>query len=264
VPSALSLLVTNGELGVGAFPRLRTIIFAGEVFPTPYLTQLMALVPHATYWNWYGPTETNVCTAYRVPEPPGADAAPVPIGTVVDGDEAIVVDEAERPIEAGDEGELLVTGGTVTAGYWGDPERTAARLGSVPALVERGDERSWYRTGDLVVDLGEGVYEFRGRRDHQVKSRGYRIELGEIEAALHRHPHIADAAVVAVPDDLVTNRLRAFVVAPTEVSDTDIARHLTALVPSYMVPERIERLPVLPRTSTGKVDRQALQALARD
>jgi amino acid adenylation domain-containing protein len=260
VPSALTLLVTSGGLEPGAFPSLRTIVFAGEVFPSPLLTQLMELLPAVSFWNWYGPTETNVCTALHVAEPPGADAPPIPIGSAITGVTTRVVDEAGAEVPAGAEGELVVSGPTVTAGYWADPERTAERLAPLPGDP---DPTPWYRTGDLVVDDGTGCFEFRGRRDHQVKSRGYRIELGEIEAALHRHPAVVDAAMVAIPDPLVTNRLRAFVtVGAAEVSDRELAKHVAALVPPYMVPEHIERLPVMPRTSTGKIDRQALAARA--
>jgi amino acid adenylation domain-containing protein len=257
VPSALTLLVTNAELEAGAFPHLRTVIFAGEVFPTPYLARCMELLPHASFWNWYGPTETNVCTAFLVPSAPDPGDPPVSIGGPIDGVDTIVVDEAGAAVEAGADGELLVSGPTVTCGYWNDAPRTAERLAQLPSRSD--DQRVWYRTGDLVVEEDGGTYRFRGRRDHQVKSRGYRIELGEIEAALHRHPDIADATVVAVPDELVTNRLRAFVVATGELSDADLSRHVADLVPPYMVPERFDRLDAMPRTSTGKVDRQALQ-----
>jgi amino acid adenylation domain-containing protein len=264
VPSALALLVTSGDLEAPALPQLRTVIFAGEVFPSPLLTQLMALVPSASYWNWYGPTETNVCTAHHVAAAPGEDAPPIPIGRAIDGVTTLVVDESGAPVEPGTEGELVVTGPTVTSGYWADAERTATRLGPLPSLAATGDDRAWYRTGDLVVDDGHGCYEFRGRRDHQVKSRGYRIELGEVEAAFHRHPAVVDAAIVAVPDPVVTNRLHAFVTvdAASDPTPSELSKHVAALVPPYMVPEQVEVLATMPRTSTGKVDRQALQERA--
>jgi acyl-coenzyme A synthetase/AMP-(fatty) acid ligase len=93
-----------------------------------------------------------------------------------------------------------------------------------------------------------------------VKSRGHRIELGEVEAALHRHPGVVSAAVVAVPDPLITNRLHAFVVAPGTTAE-ELVAHCKELVPTYMVPAAVDLLDGLPQTSTGKTDRQALQAL---
>jgi acyl-coenzyme A synthetase/AMP-(fatty) acid ligase len=97
-----------------------------------------------------------------------------------------------------------------------------------------------------------------------VKSRGYRIELGEVEAAFHRHPAVVDAAIVAVPDPVVTNRLHAFVTvdAASDPTPSELSKHVAALVPPYMVPEQVEVLATMPRTSTGKVDRQALQERA--
>jgi amino acid adenylation domain-containing protein len=254
VPSALSMMVTKGGLGPGSLPSLRALVFAGEVFPTPYLAALMELVPHPEYWNWYGPTETNVCTAYRVVDRPDPDDPPLPIGPGIDVVETVVVDEAGDVVDAGGEGELLVRGPTVTAGYYGDPSRTAERL------VTRDGVAGWYRTGDLVVDEPDAGFRFRGRRDHQVKSRGHRIELGEVEAALHRHPGVVSAAVVAVPDPLITNRLHAFVVAPGTTAE-ELVAHCKELVPTYMVPAAVDLLDGLPQTSTGKTDRQALQAL---
>ncbi len=257
VPSVLTMMVSRGGLGEGALPSLRLLLFAGEVFPTPYLTALMELVPHPAYWNLYGPTETNVCTAYRVPGPPGADADPVPIGTPLDCDRVAVVDDEGERVAPGHEGELLVTGATVTQGYWGDPARTAERLAPAERL---GSDDLWYRTGDRVVGQPSGDLVFVGRRDHQVKSRGYRIELGEIETVLHRHPDVADCAVVAVPDELVTNRIVA-AVTPAGLDPAELVRHCEGFLPAYMVPQTFHLLDELPHTSTGKVDRVRLTEL---
>jgi amino acid adenylation domain-containing protein len=254
VPSVLSMMVSRGGLANGDLASVQKLLFAGEVFPTPYLTQLMELVPGPDYWNLYGPTETNVCTAYRVPAPPGADAKPVPIGRVLDCDRLVVLDDEGRPVERGAEGELLVSGDTVTLGYWGDAERTAERLQVLPDLDP---DAQWYRTGDRVIELPSGDLEFVGRRDHQVKSRGYRIELGEIETVLHRHPDVADCAVLAIPDELITNRIVA-AVAPTGLDPADLTRHCEGFLPSYMVPQEFHLLDELPHTGTGKIDRVGL------
>ena len=256
VPSVLSMMVSRGGLAAGMLASLRVLLFAGEVFPTPYLARFMELVPHPHYWNLYGPTETNVCTAYRVAVAPTAGDPPVPIGTVVDGDRLAVVGDDGRRVSPGEEGELLVTGDTVTAGYWGDPDRTAERLGEAPG-VEPGT--IWYRTGDRVVETATGDLVFVGRRDHQVKSRGYRIELGEIETVLHQHPDVAECAVVAVPDELVTNRIVA-AVSPSSLEPTELVHHCEQFLPAYMVPQQWHLLDELPHTSTGKVDRVALVA----
>ena len=115
-----------------------------------------------------------------------------------------------------------------------------------------------YRTGDLVVQRHDGTFEYIGRRDSQIKSRGYRIELGEIEAALHASDQVVEAVVVAVPDAQITNRLVAYVVLSTNGDPAAVRAACAARVPPYMVPERFEIIEAMPKTSTGKIDRQKL------
>lgn len=261
VPSILTMLVLRGGLSPGDLPSLRTLLFAGEVFPTKYLRQLMALVPHARFANLYGPTETNVCTWYEVPPLPEDRTADIPIGRAIDGVEVFAVTEDGRRAAPGEVGELFVRGTTVMQGYWGDQERTDRSLVRHPFQPELRD--LVYRTGDLVQEQDDGELRFLGRRDAQVKSRGYRIELGDIENALNAHPAVVECAVIAVPDEVVTNRIRAFaVVRDPAVTGAELARFCGERVPKYMVPEAIELRDALAKTSTGKVDRQALRATA--
>ncbi len=142
------------------------------------------------------------------------------------------------------------------AGYWNDAARTAEVLQPSPLHAPLPDLA--YRTGDLVRELPDGNYEFLGRADSQVKSRGYRIELGDVETALYSHESVDEAAVIAVPDEVVTNRLVAFVALRGDTTAAAVLEHCRTRLPEYMVPERIELLPALPKTSTGKVDRQGL------
>lgn len=260
VPSALTLMLQRGNFAAAPYPDLRVLLFAGEVFPIKYLHQLRRAVT-ARLYNLYGPTETNVCTYYEVTERDLERQTPVPIGRAIRNYDVRVVDEAGLPVPAGSEGELFARGPGLMSGYWGDVEKTARALR--PNLLRpyiTGDRVM--ATGDRVVMSAAGDLEYVGRRDNMVKSRGYRVELGEIEAALYRHPLVREAAVVAVPDDLLTSRLRAFVVssdgaAPTESELQEFCRHH---VPRYMVPETIAVRAELPRTSTGKVDRRVLAA----
>jgi amino acid adenylation domain-containing protein len=255
VPSILTALTLRGGLEPGDLPGLRAVVFAGEVFPTKFLRRLMGLLPRAAFYNWYGPTETNVCTWYRVPEMPEQEDEPIPIGRAIDNVEVFAVTEEGHIAAAGEVGELYVRGAAVTPGYWGDPERTARVV--VPSPVGAPGDTA-YRTGDLVELLPDGMYRYVGRRDAQIKSRGYRIELGEIEAAILAHPGVVECAVVAIPDDEVTNRIRAHVVAGEALTEADLSRHCRARLPKYMIPEVFDFSDELPKTSTGKVDRQAL------
>jgi L-proline---[L-prolyl-carrier protein] ligase len=260
VPSALVYLLLHGDLGAHDLDRLRLVLFAGEVFPMKYLRQLADLLPRAELYNLYGPTETNVCTYHRVDRwrLPGQER--LPIGRACANTETLALDADGRPVAPGETGELYVRGPSVTPGYWGDPDKTSRAL--VPDRRQPHLGERLYRTGDLVTPDEHGEYLFLGRRDSQVKSRGYRIELGDIEAALLAHSSVVEAAVVAVRDDELGSRLRAFVALKTGAALTAgaLQAHCASLIPRYMVPETIELRPSLPRTSTGKIDRTRLAA----
>ena len=141
-------------------------------------------------------------------------------------------------------------------GYWADPERTSATLfrGWGPGS----SSHPTYRTGDLAYVDENGDWIFLGRRDSQIKSRGYRIELGDIEAALDQHPSVLECAVVPIPDEVVTNRIKAFVVTSGDVGPEELVTFVCERLPRYMAPELFEFREALPRSSTGKVDRRAL------
>jgi amino acid adenylation domain-containing protein len=261
VPSAVNMLASRGGLKSGELTGLRLILFAGEVFPTAQLRRALAAFPHAEFYNLYGPTETNVCTFYRVPRPLPEDIASIPIGKPIDGVELLCITENGHTAEIDERGDLWVSGPTVMRGYLGDPEQTAQALRAPdPARPEV----TAYRTGDLVAQDEEGLWHFFGRRDNQIKSRGYRIELGEIEANLSRHPSMLECAVVPVPDFKYGNRIQAYVVTHEAVSAAKFTAYLRQFLPGYMVPWSFDRMTKLPRTSTGKIDYQVLKKLAEE
>ena len=234
VPSILTQLVHRGGLAAGQLPALRAVLFAGEVFPNKHLRRLMTALPRSRFANLYGPTETNVCTWFEVEEPPATDAPPIPIGRPVAGARLAVLGEDGEAVGPGAPGELYVQGPTVARGYWNDPASTSSRFLTDPRPDLPG---VWYRTGDLVQEACDGNLRYLGRQDDQIKSRGYRIELGDIDAAVLAHPAVADCAVVAVPDELFTSRIHAFVVADGDVSESELTRWCAGRVPPYMVPE---------------------------
>lgn len=258
-PSILTLLMQYGGLERHDLSALRLVLFAGEVFPMKHLRALTALLPHPTYFNLYGPTETNVCTYYRVPPHlPAARTTPLPIGRVCSHLRAKLVNETGGEVPDGKEGELVVAGTGVMQGYWNLPERTSQ------AFLQDGGAERWYRTGDIAVDAGGGVYEYLGRRDRMVKKRGYRVELGEIEAALYRHPKIHEAAVVAVSAQEGVF-LKAFIscrAGHDRPSIIDLKQFSAAELPGYMIPDRFVFTEAIPKTSTDKVDYQRLKEMA--
>ncbi len=257
VPSALVMMQLRGQLPEHDLSALRHVIFAGEVMPMPALKSLMAMLSHATWTNLYGPTETNVCTYYSVNNKDALAESPLPIGRPISETRVWIVGPDGLEVGVEGSGELLVAGPTLTTGYANDADLTRERL--VPALNGVGLA---YRTGDRVRRRDDGELMFEGRIDRMVKCRGHRIEPGEIETALFGHPSIREAAVIAIPDPIFGNRLRACVVFRDGATATqaDLIAHCRANVPAYMIPDEWDIRDALPQTDRGKVDLRALAA----
>jgi amino acid adenylation domain-containing protein len=256
-PSILNLLALHGKLDRYDYSALRLVLFAGEVFPIPQLRGLRAKWPQRRYFNLYGPTETNVCTFYELPPiTPDDRTDPYPIGLCCSHVRCRVVDFDGTEVNQGGEGELVVSGEGVMQGYWNLPEQNAR------AFLTDGDGTKWYRTGDIVIQEPSGDYIYHGRRDRMVKRHGYRVELGEIEAGLATHPATREVAVVSTTDPSGGVRIEAYLSLRGEhrPSVIEMKQFCTEKLPRYMVPDVFGFLPALPRTSTDKIDYQALLA----
>ena len=254
VPTALMQLQEREALR--GIQSLRLILFAGEVFPLPVLRRLMNSLPRPEYVNLYGPTETNVCTYYRVPSHPALDLETLPIGRPCEHLEVCVRDEAGTEMRIGETGEICVTGPAVMRGYWGQDEAT--RGCRLP------DRKDSYRSGDFGYVRADGNLIFVGRRDQQVKVRGHRIELLAFEAVLQAHPGVREAVALVVPNDAAGGSLAAFIVPrqrPTEIAE--IRKFVGARLPPHYQPDHIGWLDAMPRTSNGKCDRALLLSNAR-
>jgi len=257
-PSILRLLLDVKDVENYDHSSLRIVFFAGEVFPIKHLRSLVDLWPEPAYFNLYGPTETNVCTYFEVPTPLPTDRTEaMPIGTVSSGDFAKVMDEQDNEVSRGEEGELYVTGPSVTSGYWNLPERNAVAFFTDPSGTK------WYKTGDVVREDDDGNYIYVSRRDRMIKRHGYRVELGEIEAALYRHESITEAAVVAIPDAEGGMMVKAFInwTGDDKPSIIKLKRFCIENLTSYMIPDRFSIQPELPKTSTDKIDYQRLKEM---
>jgi UDP-N-acetylmuramate--L-alanine ligase len=233
-----------------ALAHLRCVIACGEPCP-PHLVADWA--PERRFFNVYGPTETTIyATAARCE--PGAE---ITIGTAMRHLEAHVLDEALQPVAAGELGELCLAGPGVSAGYIGQPDETAARF--VHATIGRRRLRL-YRTGDMVRQDRAGALRFIGRADTQVKMHGVRIELAEIEGVVLREPGVAGAAVCLVKEPRPA--LLCFVQAAGDGAPdlAALSRRLGEWLPESAVPSRIQLVPAIPLTPSGKKDRQKLIA----
>jgi len=258
VPLALSQMVTADVLKDKKMEALRYVFFGGEPFPPKALRYLMQQWPQATFSNIYGPAEVNQCTYYNLPGPPENDA-PIPLGTVWDNTEKLIVNENDQPVNAGEMGELLIRSVTMMNGYWNQPELTAKGL--YKTTGNSGIQKVYYRTGDLVKEDRDGIMHFFGRKDRQVKIRGYRVELEEVTSAIQAHPQIEEATVFTVNTNENTRRLEAVLVAG-ELEIENVRKFLSDKLPPYAIPEVIRVIDALPRTNAGKVDFRKLQEMA--
>ncbi|HEX6733656.1 MAG TPA: amino acid adenylation domain-containing protein [Azonexus sp.] len=258
-PAHLDLLAQ--QLGPAEMAQVaRTVVIGGEQLFAERLRPWRRHAPHARLINEYGPTETVVgCCTYelRADDP---DSGPVPIGRPIANTRLYVLDPAFHPLPPGVTGELYIGGIGVARGYLNRPELTRERFVADP-FSSHPDARL-YRTGDLARYRADGILEYVGRADDQVKLLGFRIEPGEIEAHLAAHPDVAACAVAVRESAGGERRLIAYVVPrrPAEPGAGQLRDFLARHVPHYMLPARFVTLPQLPLTRNGKIDRNALPA----
>ncbi|MFI2411781.1 amino acid adenylation domain-containing protein [Streptomyces sp. NPDC018947] len=241
------------------FRSLREVWTGGEALPAAAVRQALDACPDLTVVNAYGPTEVTVMAAAH-PLPAGAPVPEaVPIGRPLDGKRVLVLDSGLRLCPPGVAGELYVAGVGLARGYVGRADLTAERFVADP-YGEPGTRL--YRTGDVVRWREDGLLEFVGRTDNQVKLRGFRIELGEIEAVLAGHDAVGQVAVVVREDRPGVRHLVGYAVPAADATlDTEELRTWAAeRLPEYMVPRPIVALDALPLTTNGKLDARALPA----
>ena len=242
---------------------LREVITAGEQLKTvPSLQAFFRRRPECSLENQYGPTESHVVTAYRLPADVDHWATLPSIGTPIPSARIYLLDADDRPVPPGETGELYIGGECLARGYLNRPDLTAERFVADPFRTV--PDARMYRTGDLARMAPDGSFEFLGRADHQVKVRGYRVELGEIEAVLNGHEQVREAVVVPNRGAAQGNQTLVAYVVPqpgAAVDGTALRAHLRALLPDYMVPSAYVEREAFPLTPSGKVDRKALSAL---
>ncbi|HDB0262658.1 non-ribosomal peptide synthase/polyketide synthase [Pseudomonas aeruginosa] len=250
VPSMLQAFLQDED--VVSCTSLKRIVCSGEALPADAQQQVFAKLPQAGLYNLYGPTEAAIDVTHWSCVEEDKDA--VPIGRPIANLACYILDGNLEPVPVGVLGELYLAGRGLARGYHQRPGLTAERFVASPFVA---GERM-YRTGDLARYRADGVIEYAGRIDHQVKLRGLRIELGEIEARLLEHPWVREAAVLAVDG----KQLVGYVVLESESGDwrEALAAHLAASLPEYMVPAQWLALERMPLSPNGKLDRKALPA----
>lgn len=245
-PTVLNLLATFGKMNKYNYESLRLVLFAGEVFPIIQFTGLKKFWPTVTYYNLYGPTETNVCTFYKIPEDlrylkhfPIGKCCPHYNGSVLPT------------------GELCISGKGIMEGYW------QSELQTTNAFFTDEEGVRWYKTLDLVESDKDQNYVYKGRIDRMVKRNGYRIELGEIEFMLQSNPAIIECAVIAHTNEDAAVMITAFVccVSKEDESFIKMKEFSNKHLPAYMIPNNFVFLSTLPQTSSNKVSYQQLKEL---
>jgi amino acid adenylation domain-containing protein/non-ribosomal peptide synthase protein (TIGR01720 family) len=263
-PSAFFPLI-EGDGAEARWAKLRTLrwlVLGGEPIPAARLERWLKESGCRTeVVNTYGPTEATDTTLYHwVTAEDLAAGGMIPTGRPPTNVALLIADDALQPCPLGVAGELVLAGDYVGSGYVGDPERTAAKFVANPHPELPGNVI--YRTGDLVRYRADGVVEFLGRVDHQVKVRGFRVEPGEIDAVLSALPVVRQAITVTRPDPRGDNRLVAYVEfhAGKSATVTELREHLGAQLPEHMVPSQFVIMTAWPLSPNNKVDRHALPA----
>lgn len=249
VPSALCIVANLKTFDYITPPKLKLIMFAGEVMPTKQLNYWIKSLPDSEFANLYGPTETTDICAYWRAGRNLRDDEPVPIGNACENCGLIIIDSDGNPA---DEGELYVRGSIVAAGYYNNPETTAKAFVQNP-LNKRYPE-TVYKTGDLVRKNEYGELVFVSRCDFQIKHMGYRIELGEIETAANSLDAVTYGVCLYNPD---TDKI-ILVYTGRKSEPSELRRALSQKLPAYMLPSEYVFMRRLPHNQNGKVDRKEL------
>lgn len=255
VPTALRALVAEQKLA--ACRELKHVFSGGEALDQKLVDDLAAQFPGQIH-NLYGPTEATIYTCHWLCQP-GADYTIVPIGIPIPHVRAYVLDEQGNPVPAGVTGELYLAGDTLAQGYINDQEQTRNKF--VSELFSADASDLMYKTGDIVRAREDGVLEFIGRIDSQVKLRGHRVELNETEAILRKYSKLANAAVILAHNARsgVPEMVAFYVTKENEtVEEQKLKEYLYNILPFYMIPSYFIEQNFIPTLPNGKVDNNFL------
>jgi amino acid adenylation domain-containing protein len=251
VPTIAAILLQM-DLSPYDFSSLRYLTNTAAALSPSHITALQQKFPQATLFSMYGLTETKR-TLYLPPEQ--LAIRPNSVGIPIPGTEAWLEDEAGRRLGPDEIGELVIRGSHVMRGYWERPEASAARFRPGPLPGER-----FCYSGDLFRVDSEGFYYFVGRKDDIIKSRGEKVAPKEIENVLFGLSGLVEAAVIGIPDPVLGEAIKAFVVAKDDaLTEKDVLRHCRQHLEDFMVPQQIEFRDVLPKSSNGKIAKKELK-----
>jgi len=253
VPSMAVMMLQMEDIQKYDFGTLQYITSAGATLPVKHFHSLRKLVPHAKIFNMYGLTE---CVRVSYLAGNELDKRPSSVGRAIPNCEVFIVGEEGHEVNAGEVGELVIRGSNVMQGYWNDPELTAKtyRNGSYPS------ERLLY-SGDYFRQDDQGFLYFLGRKDNMIKTRGERVSPKEIEDLVCKLESVAEAAVVGVPDDILGQAIKVYIVSTpaAKLTEKDVLKYCKENMEMVCIPKYVEFIESLPKTPHGKVDKKVLK-----
>lgn len=260
VPTIMVNIANMDLLSKIALPTLKTIWFAGEVFPTKQFNYWRNHLAGTRFVNLYGPIEITLDCTYFIVDRDLDDDEPIPIGYPFRNTDVIILKEDNQVAAINEEGELCVRGTSLAMGYYNNPEKTS--LAFVQNPLNKSYPETIYRTGDIVFKNQRGEIIFKGRKDSLIKHLGYRIELGEIEHVIINVLKLVENGCVVY--NLRKKEITLFYEAAENIAITDFKKALGTIFPKYMIPSVLHRMSGLPRNINGKIDRLFLQQLANN
>lgn len=255
VPTIMVNIANMGLLDKIKLPSLKTIWFAGEVFPTKQFNYWKNNLKDCLFANLYGPIEITLDCTYFIVDRDILDDEPLPIGIACRNTDILILNDKDKLVEKGEEGELCVRGTSLAMGYYNNPEKTS--LAFVQNPLNKSYPEIIYRTGDVVLVNNRGEIIFKGRKDSLIKHLGYRIELGEIEHVIVNTLKIAKNGCVVY--NLNKKEITLFYEASNEIPVIEFRKELIKVLPKYMIPTVYTFMGELPRNTNGKIDRLFLK-----
>jgi amino acid adenylation domain-containing protein len=252
VVPALTLISGLGALDKVVPEYLHTIAFGSEVFPIKQFNIWRKTLPNARFINLYGPTEATGMSCYYVVDREFALDESIPIGKPFRNTEILLLDESDRLVKKGEQGEICIRGTSLTLGYYNDFEKTGEVFVQNP--LNKMYPELIYRTGDIGRINERGELVFVSRKDYQIKHMGHRIELGEIEMVMNQMEGIQSASCIFDDD-----KKKIILYYVGNVSKADVVNYCRDKLPRYMIPNLVEKLDFMPLTPNGKINRLALK-----
>ena len=252
VPTIMVNIANMDLLSTFKLESLRTVWFAGEVFPTKQYNYWHHHMPEVTFANLYGPIEITLDCTYYIINKEIPDEEPLPIGYPCHNTDILILDDEDRQVKEPDvEGELCVRGTSLAMGYYNNPEKTAAAFVQNP--LNKAYPELIYRTGDIVSLNDEGLIMFKGRKDNIVKHMGYRTDLGEIEHVIINTLKLVKNGCIVY--NQTEKQITLFYEAEQEIPASEFRMQIGKVLPKYMIPTAFHHLEQLQRNANGKIDR---------